>query len=92
MPGCFVWTWSRDKGCSLSLLSIPHAPLWLMLNVCCAVVTSGYDKRWEFTCVNKLVSNVIEYALASGNIINNIFDFKIRVEIISTHITLLLKL
>jgi hypothetical protein len=33
---------------------------------------------------------VTEYALASSSTINNILDFKIRVEIISTHRTLLL--
>jgi hypothetical protein len=55
-------------------------------------VTSGYDKRWEFTGVNKLGSSVTEYALASSSIINNIFDCKIRVDIINTQRTLLLKL
>jgi hypothetical protein len=36
---------------------------------------SGSDKKGEFTFINKLVSSVTDYALATDGIINNILDF-----------------
>lgn len=52
----------------------------------------GPDKSLEFNVTTKLGSSVINYALVSEGIINNILDFKIGVEIIITHMPLLLEL
>ena len=52
----------------------------------------GPDKRLEFTFTDKLGSSVINYTLVSEGIINNILGFKIRVEIISSHMPMLSEL
>jgi hypothetical protein len=50
------------------------------------------DTRGEFTFINKLGSSVIDCALPSEGIINNILYFKTGVEIISVHKLLLLEI
>jgi hypothetical protein len=51
----------------------------------------GSDTGGEFTFVNQLGSSVIDYALAFDGIICNV-DFKVGVEIISSHMPLLVEL
>jgi exonuclease III len=51
----------------------------------------GSDAGGEFTFVNQLGSSVIDYVLASDGIICNVMDFKVGVEIISSHMPLLVE-
>jgi hypothetical protein len=52
----------------------------------------GSDIRGEFTFINKQSSSIIDYTLASEGILRHIVDFKIGVEVISTHMPLLTEL
>jgi hypothetical protein len=52
----------------------------------------GLDIRGEFTFINKQGNSVIDYTLASEGILRHILDFKIGVEVISTHMPLLIEL
>jgi hypothetical protein len=78
---------SKDKSCNSlrrKLIGFHENNVFEILNG-----KYGSDTGQEFTFDNQLGSCVIDYALASGGIINNAIDFKVGVEIISSHVPLL---
>jgi hypothetical protein len=52
----------------------------------------GSDIRGEFTFISKQHSSVIDYTLASEGLLKHIIDFRIGVEVISTHMPLVIEL